>query len=521
MKKTPAFALLALLAALPPGCGDHGHSHDADGGHAHDAGTGPEPFAVTAWGERYEIFAETEPLAAGGTSSSGVHVTVLDGFQPLLEGSVTVLVGSERFTATKAARPGIFKVPVAPAAEGESTISFEVVSAAGTETIPGPTVRVGSKQQPGGLVGEAGTAGAAEATSFLKEQQWKTPFATSAAAEETLASAVSGPARVLPVPGGERLLTAPFDAVVAAARWPHAGLPVRSGEAVFSLLPRVAPDRSVADLEASVASLGADERAARERLARLRDLLPLEATSAREVQEAEALSTSLASRLDAARRDLAASRAAREGRPGPGAGTAVALPAPFAGRVAEVRVSPGQSVAAGEVLARLVKPEPVLVEIALAPADAARVTGAPGGLVLERAGGAPPLELSAAAIRLLSLSPEIDAATGARKVLVEARASADALPIGSRLGASLLLGAGERGVVLPASALVDDAGPLVAYVQVEGESFARRTVTVRARQGGRVLVDGVAAGERVVVTGAPAIRRSELVSGGGVHGHVH
>lgn len=543
MKKTLAAALLVCLAAFPLGCGGHGHSHDADGGHSHDgepghahnadgshphgvelvrardSGEASEPFAVTAWGARYEVFAETEPLVAGGTSSSGVHVTVLDGFQPLLEGAVTVIVGSERFTATKAVRPGIFRVPVAPSAEGVSALSFEIVSAAGTETIAGPRVRVGSKRRPGGLVEKAGAADAAEATSFLKEQQWKTPFATTAAAEATLASSVSGTARILPVPGGETLLTAPFDAVVSAARWPHPGLALRKGEAVFSLLPRIAAERSVAELEASVATLEADERAARERLVRLRELLPLEATSAREVQEAEAAATSLAARLDAARRDFASARGAREGRPG--AGTAVALPAPFAGRVAEVRVSPGQSVAAGEVLARLVKPEPVLVEIALAPADAARVTGAPGGLVLERSGGAPPLELPAAAIRLLSLSPEIDAATGARKVLVEARASADALPIGSRLGASLLLGAGERGVVLPASALVDDAGPLVAYVQVEGESFARRTVTVRARQGGRVLVDGVAAGERVVVTGAPAIRRSELVSGGGVHGHVH
>jgi RND family efflux transporter MFP subunit len=519
MKKTLATALLALLAALPLGCGDHGHPHEADGSHPGESGETTEPFAVTAWGARYEVFAETEPLVAGGTSSSGVHVTILDGFQPLLDGSVTVVVGSERFTATKAVRPGIFRVPVAPSAEGVSALSFEIVSAAGTETIPGPKVRVGSRQKPGGLVGEAGAADAAEATSFLKEQQWKTPFATAAAAEEALASAVSGPARVLPVPGGETLLTAPFDAVVSAARWPHPGLAVRAGEAVFSLLPRVASERSVADLEASVASLDADERAARERLVRLRELLPLEATSTREVREAEAAATSLAARLDAAKRDLASARAAREGRPG--SGTAVPLPAPFAGRVAEVRVSPGQSVAAGEALARLVKPEPVLVEIALAPADAARVTSAPGGLVLERAGGSPPLELRGAAIRLLSRAPEIDAATGTRKVLVEARASADVLPIGSRLGASLLLGAGERGVVLASSALVDDAGQLVAYVQVEGESFARRAVTVRVRQGGRVLVDGIAPGERVVLTGASAIRRSELVSGGGVQGHVH
>ena len=176
---------------------------------------------------------------------------------------------------------------------------------------------------------------------------------------------------------------------------------------------------------------------------------------------------------------------------------------------------------ASEALARLVKPEPVLVEIALSPDDAARVTAAPSGLVLERGAGAPVVELPAASVRLVSRSPEIDPATGTRKVFVEARASADTLPLGSRLAASLLLGAGERGVVVPVSALVDDAGQLVAYVQLEGESFARRSVAVRTRQGDRALVEGIAPGERVVVTGGPAIRRSELVSGGGVQGHVH
>lgn len=514
-------AALALLAVLATGCGGQTHPESDDHGHAHGAEGGPEPFAVTAWGQRYEIFAETPALAAGETSTSSVHVTVLDGFAPLLKGTVTVLLGSGRFTATEAARPGIFRVPVAPTVEGEARLSFEVVSAAGTETIEGPMVRVGSKAKPGGLVGEAEGATAAEATSFLKEQQWKTPFATAPATEATLVSAVKGIAHVLPVAGGETLLTAPFDAVLAAGRWPHPGLAVRSGETVFSLLPRVASERSVADLEASVASLEAEERAARERLARLRGLLPLEATSVREVGEAEAMATTLAARLGAARRDLAGARSARGSGSKRSPDAAVALTAPFTGRIADVRVSPGQAVAAGEALARLVVTEPVLVEIALSPEDAARVTAAPSGLVLERAAGAPVVELGAASIRLVSRAPEIDAATGTRKVFVEARTSADAVPLGSRLAASLLLGAGERGVVVPASALVDDAGQLVAYVQAGGESFARRSVTVRTRLGTRVLVEGIAPGERVVVTGGSAIRRSELVSGGGVQGHVH
>ncbi len=65
-----------------------------------------------------------------------------------------------------------------------------------------------------------------------------------------------------------------------------------------------------------------------------------------------------------------------------------------------------------------------------------------------------------------------------------------------------------EGVLLPDSAVVDDAGAPVTYVQLDGETFARRVVTVERRQGDRVLVDGVLVGERVVTVGGAAIRRT-------------
>ena len=63
--------------------------------------------------------------------------------------------------------------------------------------------------------------------------------------------------------------------------------------------------------------------------------------------------------------------------------------------------------------------------------------------------------------------------------------------------------------MVPPSALVDDAGVTVAYVQLEGESFARREVRVAGAAGRRrALVDGLRAGERLVTRGGGAIRRS-------------
>ena len=68
----------------------------------------------------------------------------------------------------------------------------------------------------------------AEGVSFLKEQQWRTEFATAWVREGTLAESVEGPAQVRPGGGGEVVLTAGLDATVASSPWPHVG-PGRRG----------------------------------------------------------------------------------------------------------------------------------------------------------------------------------------------------------------------------------------------------------------------------------------------------
>ena len=73
--------------------------------------------------------------------------------------------------------------------------------------------------------------------------------------------------------------------------------------------------------------------------------------------------------------------------------------------------------------------------------------------------------------------------------------------------------AGERpGVVVPQTALIDDGGVPVVYLQTGGESFVRAEVRVLTRQSGQVLVEGLPGGMRLVVRGGNAVRRETLVS---------
>jgi membrane fusion protein, heavy metal efflux system len=505
--------LLFVSLALAAGGGCRGPREAQRAPAEHDAS-----WAVTAWGERYEVFAETDGLVAGQAALSNPHVTVLADFSPLRTGTVTIVLrapsGQEQaFRTDKAKRDGIFPVEIKPASEGEFDLLFRVQSPTGEEEIPAGRVRVGAAGKPGGSLHDPPEA-APDSVSFLKEQQWRTPFATAWVEEGSVHDSVSGPARVRPVAGGEAVLTAPADATVASEPWPHVGLALAQGSPLFRLIPRVG-DRSLPEVQADAAGLAAEVEAARKRAERLDELLKVEATSPAEVERSRAALTVLEARLAAARQGLHGA-ATQDG-----SAHSVEIVAPWDGRVAEVSVSPGQTVAVGAPLGRIVRTRPLWLEVALRPEDAARLRSERLSVSLRRASETEPLGLPASSARLVSRAPEVDPRTASLAVILELDATATELPIGSSVEADLLLPAERKGIVVPVSSLVQDAAVSVVYVQLEGETFTRREVRVLARQGGVALVEGLRQRERLVTTGGGAVRRSSLLSSGAPEGHVH
>ena len=311
------------------------------------------------------------------------------------------------------------------------------------------------------------------------------------------------------------VLTASIDAVVAPDLWPYRGMDVARGAAIFRLVPR-AGDRSLLELRADTAALEADVGAARTRVERLTELVRLEASSPAELERARASLAGLEARLAAAQRGAAAASESTQSGAQP-----AEVRAPWAGRVAEVSVSPGQTVVAGTILGRIVKPSPLWLEVALRPEDAPRLKGGLSGVNLRRATVPEPQQFAREQVRLVAVAPQVDPQTAALITTLQVEASVFDLPIGTAVEAEILLGGERRGVVIPQSALVDDAGVAVAYVQHSGETFIRREVRVLARQGARALVTGLQPGDRLATRGGAAIRRSSLLSSGAPEGHVH
>lgn len=525
-------ALACACLALPlVGCGGHSETdaHDEHDDHS-DGGGGS--WSVTAWGSGYEIFPEIEALVAGDEAVAHTHVTILESFAPLTEGRVSIVLtdsggGEEIFSATEPIRPGIYQIDVAPRKTGELDLAFRVESATGNETIRGGRVRVGTADDPGGVLRAPAPRGAAsggEPVSFLKEQQWQASFETDWVRQGRFARALEGLAEARPPAGGEAWITAPVEGVVASRPWPYVGQEVAKGDALFRLTPSISSGRSLAELEADREAAREELGSAESRFHRLEELIEVEATSQRELEEARTRAAVARARLESAQRDLESARAVRQGR---GGGTPLRIEAPFDGTVASVEATPGAGAGAAQRLARVVRTDAVWLAVALPPNASSRLAGGLSGLVLTgaAAGGsdgetaAGSLRFGPEETRLVSVAPGVDPETGKLDALIEIPGSA--VPLGSTWNAGVLLAAEDEGIVVPTSALVDDGGQTVVFLQLGGETFVRQPVEVEARQGDRALVAGLVPGQRLVTRGGESIRRSTLMETGAGHGHVH
>jgi len=86
----------------------------------------------------------------------------------------------------------------------------------------------------------------------------------------------------------------------------------------------------------------------------------------------------------------------------------------------------------------------------------------------------------------------------------------------------LFSGTSESTLVVPDTAIVDDQGQSVIYLQTGGESFSRQPVKLGKRQSGLVqIIEGLKPGDRVVSIGAHLLRLASMSSSVPAHGHVH
>jgi membrane fusion protein, heavy metal efflux system len=487
----------------------------------------PEPLSVTRWTDKTELFAEYPALVADQTSRFAIHLTRLDTFKALTDGHVEVQLrgGSgqpETFRVEAPSRPGIFGVDVKPASAGTRQLVIVLRSNGVNDEHQVGDVTV----HPNAGAARAAAGGEEEGApgiSFLKEQQWSLDFGTAVVAEQALRESIRVPARIEPRPDGAADIVAPIAGRLTSVTNVPLGGSVSRGQEVARLLPPPAvpgdlPQLQRAQAEARIAlTLATRDRERAERLT------TAGAAPARRLDDARAVEEQAKARLSAAEASLSQDNAARSGGVGVSAGQFV-VRAPLTGVVARRQAATGANVEAGHVLFQIVDAAQVVVigQVPEGDAPRARATTA-AELEVPRNDRNDRNDRSRLPVgRHISIGRVLEPQSRTLPITFAFDNRAAALPVGQAAFLHLLLDATPSKPVVPAAAIVDDAGRPIVFVQIEGETFERRAVTLGPRAGDLVqVIEGVKAGERVVTKGAYLVRLASLSTSVPAHGHVH
>ena len=509
MKKVSVVALACLMLGFCRGGADRSSA-------AGEAGA----KSVTQWTEKTELFLEYPPLVAGAVSRFSVHLTELDGFKPLTEGRLVVKLRSsdgtiEPFAVDAPSRPGIFGLDVKPAKPGVGTLVISLESSTLRDTHEVGSVQVFSNPEEAARSREGETN---EAISFLKEQQWTLDFATAVVDEHSLRESLRVPAEVRPRAGGEAEVIAPVAGRIATGGViPGAGTAVQRGQVLSRVIPKSAIPADKATLELGVTEAISSLALAEKDRQRVERLVNAGAVPARRLLESTAAEANAKARLEASRALLAQHELTRSAEGESTGQVEFVLRAPITGVIADSWAVAGSGVGEGQRLFRIIALDPVHVIAFVPEAESDRLRLLTGGeLELPGDGRSLPLD------RIVSVGRVVDPESRTFSVIFEMANPGARLAVGQSVFIRLFTGGQSLGLAVPESAIVDDAGRPVVFVQTAGESFLRRPVRLGIRDSGYAgILEGVNRGERVVTAGAYQIRLSALSPQVPAHGHVH
>ena len=484
------------------------------------AGAGDEtvPVVETRWTARTELFLEYPPFVEGQVSRFAAHLTDLATFEPIRTGRLVVrLTGPEpaEFSADSPGRPGIFGIDVTPARAGRYQLELLLDAPGLTDRHDLGEVLVLTPDQAAPSVSEEPDDGSIP---FLKEQQWALDFATAPAVEREIAESLVIAAEIEPRTGGQVEVVTPVTGRLAGDRAPRPiGARVTKGETLAEVVPNSGHGDDRPALELDVAEARDALELATATRARVDRLVTVGALPARRQLEARLAEQTAEARVTAATAHLAQLDATRSGEGNATSDTRFAVRSPIGGVVAESDATPGASVEQGSRLFRLVALDRVHVVGALPEADLPRLDELVGA-ELEVPGFDAPVPLDS----LVAVGRVLDRESRTVPIIYELRNPDRRVAIGQAVSLRVFVSAATTGVTVPEGAVVDDAGQPVVFVQVGGESFERRPVQLGNRESGLVQISGdLAAGERVVIRGAPLIRLAALSPQVPAHGHTH
>jgi len=196
------------------------------------------------------------------------------------------------------------------------------------------------------------------------------------------------------------------------------------------------------------------------------------------------------------------------------------MKAPIAGTVMDWYVKPGMQVKAGEPLVRIADMSRMWMSVHLPAAKRSAIEN-PGNAVFYVQGIDKMFGLKELNGRLISAGRQVDPETRTLPFIYEID-NREGLHSGLFVTAEIDTRQKEKVLAIPESALIEEEGNFVVYVQTGGESFEKRRITTGIRNRGLVEVtSGLNEGEHIVTKNAYQVKLASLSSEAPAHGHSH
>jgi len=478
------------------------HAHNPDGSHV---GEEIPRVDYTIWTDQTELFVEFPVLIVGQPSKFAAHFTVMDKHQPVREGSVTVslIKGDKgiRATAESPSSPGIFSPIIQPKESGIHQLVFDLSTPQYTDKIMIKDLMVyANMEEANNAIDDAGEDGS---ISFLKEQAWKIEFQTASVMNGEIYDVIKTSGVWQPAQGSVKTMVATANGTVNFATTNLTeGTEVKQGQLLMNVSSQGLASNN---LSAEIAKAKANYDQATSEYNRKKELYESKIIPKSEFEKVES--------------NYAIAKSQYQSLASGVSGGSKQIRAPFDGFIRSVNVANGDYAEQGTVLISVATEQSKVLKSQIAPTYGLTMQNIKNVWYQTEIGNWKSILDSEGEI--LSISKDVERDSPLISVYAKVNDAIN-LPDGSLTQIQIAMGNGEQGTLVPESALLEDYGNYSVMVQLSGESFERRPISIGKRNGKNVeVLKGLQVGDVVVTTGAYQVKMASMSGSTPAHGHEH
>lgn len=474
-------AVAMLIALVMAGC------RQAETEHEHE-----ESLQLTAYNDKFEVYAEVTPLTINEPSEIVAHFTWLHNFKPIEEGTVTAVltVGNKTVSQTlnSPTRQGIYKFSLTPKIAGQGYIEFNIKTKEGTSRLTTPSITVYTDAHEAQHKAAEQKAKSSNGVVFTKEMSWKVDFSTEPCRTEPFGQVIRTMAQVLPAQGDERVVVAKSSGIVTLVSGGLTeGKAVSAGQALMTINSDGMADDN---LKVRYQEAEAAYRLAKSEYERKRALSAEKIVSESDLQQArgeyertKAIFDNLNSNFSSGRQTATAS---------------------ISGFVKQLHVVSGQFVEAGQQLITITQNRNLLIRAEVQPRYYSSL-GDISSATIKPANGIP-FTIESIGGHLVSYGKLAGSNSPLIPVIFEVRNTANILS-GSFVELFIRTKGKHPAITVPSVSLIEEMGNYFVYVQLTPEFFEKREVTIGQSDGIRTeITSGLNGSERIVAKGATLVK---------------